>query len=86
MGSSGARFENPTIQVIFRGVPHDYAGPETNVQAALDALIAISVDQVLSGTKYLMVKSLQPPFPMGGKDENKRWRIASNFLIEKEPS
>ena len=86
LGSSGVRFEHPTIQVVFRGAPHDYSGPLAKAQAALDALVAVDVEQLLSGTKYNMITSLQPPFPMGGKDENKRWRIACNFMVEKEPS
>lgn len=86
LGSSTPRFENPTVQVVFRGAPDDYTGPRVKAQSAFDAMIGISADQVLSGTKYLQVLALQQPFPLGGKDGNKRWKIVCNFLIQKEPS
>jgi len=85
-GSSAVRFENPTVQIIFRGAPDDYTGPRAKAQSAFDAMVGISVNQVLSGTKYLLVQALQQPFPLGGQDKNKRWRIVCNFLIQKEPS
>ncbi len=86
LGSSAVAFENPAVQIVFRGAPNDYSGPRAKAQAALVAMVGISVEQVLTGTKYLIVRALQQPFPMGGKDENKRWRIVCNYLIEKEPS
>lgn len=86
LGSSAVVVENPTVQIVFRGAPNDYSGPRAKAQLALAAMVGISVEQVLTGTKYLIVRALQQPFPMGGKDENKRWRIACNYLIEKEPS
>ncbi len=88
-GSSGVRFENPAVQIVFRGAPDDHDGPEAKAQTAFDSMVGIAVDQVLSGTKYLMVRALQQPFAFGknaGQDENNRWRFACNFLVEKEPS
>lgn len=85
-GSSTLRFENPAIQVVFRGAANDYTGPRANMQTAFDSLVGISAGQVLSSTIYYLVTALQQPFPLGGQDENRRWKIACNFLIQKDPS
>lgn len=84
-GSSSLRFENPAVQIIFRGAPDDYSGPRTKAQSAFVSMTGISTDQVLSGTKYQLVLALQQPFSLG-QDKNDRWRISCNFLIQKEPS
>lgn len=86
LGSTTPLWENVTIQVMFRGDPNDYDTPDGNAQSVHDLLFAIAVDQLLSGTKYHMVTPLQPPFPLGGQDKKERWRIACNYMIEKEPS
>lgn len=85
-GSVGVQFENPTVQIIFRGAPEDYAGPRAKAQTAFNSMASISAPQSLGSTKYLLVIPLQQPFPLGGRDESKRWNIACNYLIKKEQS
>jgi len=85
LGSSTPLSENPTLQVVFRGAAEDYTGPRVKAKTAFNSLIGISVDQVLSGTKYQMVTALHQPFPLG-QDGNERWRISCSYYIQKEPS
>jgi len=83
-GSTIPRFKFPRLMVQTRGIPNDYDTPNTKIQLAYDALIAIGSDQLLGSTKYQLVRAVSEPFPLG-KDDNKRWRFSCNFDIQKEP-
>lgn len=83
-GDEGVKFENPTLQVVFRGAPRDYQGPRAKAQTAFLELAKVQAT-ILSGTRYLLVKPKQSPFEMK-RDEAERVYIACNFDARKEPS
>jgi len=83
-GATGIRHETPAIQVVFRGAPHDYAGPRAKAGVAFDALTNVET-QALSGTFYHWIHAIQSPFFLQ-RDDAERTLIACNFLCEKEPS
>lgn len=87
-GLVGAGYENPAIQVVFRGDPYDYAGPEAKAQAALVALISVQPGALCSGvtTEYLTLDPQQNPFPVAPIDESHRHRIGFNVYVKKSPS
>jgi hypothetical protein len=86
-GSTAARFENPAIQVVFRGAPQDHDGPRAQAKTAWEKLAAVEAPQALSGTIYNWIRPLQQPFPLKKPDDtDPRWIIACNFLVEKEPT
>jgi hypothetical protein len=83
-GFAGVNFETPGVQVLFRGEPHDYAGPRAKAEAAYRALSAVSA-QPLSGTFYHHIHPQHSPFPLG-RDDDQRVMIVCSYLCEKEPS
>jgi hypothetical protein len=87
-GSAGIHSETPGIQVVFRGDPEDYSGPDAKAQTAYEELSKIET-QTLTGSEtsafYRTVHAQGAPFELK-RDENKRVYIAVNFLCEKEPS
>jgi hypothetical protein len=83
-GASGIRHETPAIQVVFRGEPHDYAGPRAKAKTAFVALTNVET-QSLSGTFYHWIHAQQSPFLLQ-RDDAERTLIACNYLCEKEPS
>lgn len=84
-GIRGVGYERPTIQVVFRGAPNDYATPRNRAQQAYLALAAIQPGEIYSGSSiYQTVTPQQPPFSMG-RDANLRFMIACNYQIVKEP-
>ena len=84
-GVDGIRFENPTLQILFRGVAGDSEGPRARAQTAYEGLAKIQAE-ALSGTQYLTVMPLQPPFILERDDQGHRVVWAFNVLIQKEPS
>lgn len=76
--------EHPRVQVVVRGAPHDYATPRAMAELAYRAMAEASA-QVVSGTRYLQMRPLQPPFSMG-RDEKSRLLIGFNAQLDKEPS
>ncbi len=83
-GVAGVQFENPSVQVVFRGAPQDYAGPRAAAETAYRALAEVQAT-TLSSTRYLIVHPKQSPFEMK-RDEAERVYIACNFDVRKEPS
>lgn len=83
-GVAGIQHEQPGVQVVFRGAPHDYDGPMAMARAAYNSLAAVQ-GTTLGGTKYLMIRPQQSPYALK-RDENERVYIACNYLCEKEPS
>ncbi len=83
-GVAGIQFETPSVQVVCRGVPDDYATPRALAATAWNALSEVQ-GEALSGTNYNMITPRQSPFEMK-RDERGRVHIAFNALCEKEPS
>lgn len=83
-GTPGVKFENPSVQVVFRGAPQDYEGPRAKAETAFLKLAEVQARE-LSGTRYLIVRPKQSPFEMK-RDEAMRVYIACNFDVRKEPS
>lgn len=81
-GVTGAKYESPTCQVRFRGVKDDRLGPAARARDAY--LASFGVGLTLSGTKYLKLNPLQPPFPFE-QDSKGRFVYAFNVFGEKEP-
>ena len=85
-GVLGVQYETPGVQVVFRGDPHDYAGPRAKAETAYRSLAAVQPGTIVGGSaQYLTVHPQQSPFLMR-RDENQRVYIACNFLCQKEPS
>ena len=83
-GVPGVQFENPSVQVVFRAGPQEYAAPRALAETAFRELAEVQAT-TLSGTRYLIVRPKQSPFEMK-RDEAERVYIACNFDIRKEPS
>jgi hypothetical protein len=87
LGVPGLKWEYPGIQVICRGVAYDYATPESDARTIFLALGQRGLGITFtSGHEYLMIDPVQNPFPLGGKDDNNRIVIASNYIITKATS
>lgn len=63
-----ASIDQPMIQVVTRGQPHDYAEARTRAETAYLALDGLS-NVTLSGTAYLWIRAQQPPFVLRQADE-----------------
>ncbi len=85
LGREGIQFEYPSVQVVSRGAPKDYATAQSRAESAYRALAKIQAES-LSGTPYLIVRPLNPPSDVLGEDEKLRPRVSFNILIEKELS
>ena len=83
-GSSGIKWENPTVQVLARGVPQDSITPREYIHIAYKLLTTIQA-QRLSGTEYLTAVPLQAPFVVT-RDAKKRVVWGFNVLFQKELS
>ncbi len=84
-GVAGIGYERPTIQIVFRGEPNDYANPAWKARRAYLALAAVQPGVLYAGsTVYQMIEPMQPPFSMG-RDANLRFMITCNYMITKEP-
>ena len=83
-GTPGLQYEMPGVQILARGVAHDYQEPRARIERAYQALAKVQ-GTTLSGTKYLMVRPQQSPFLLE-RDGNERCVFAVNCLAEKEPS
>lgn len=83
LGVIGVGYEEPSIQVVFRGAPNDYAAPMIKARAAWAALAGVQPGALASGDVYLRIQPQQSPFSLG-KDANNRFEIACNYYLEKE--
>lgn len=63
----GANIEQPMIQVLSRGLPHDYMEARTRAETAYLALDGLT-NVTLSGTVYLWIVAQQPPFVLRHED------------------
>ena len=84
-GVDGIQFEWPTLQILFRGAAGDSEGPRARAQTAYEGLAKVQAE-ALSGTQYLTVMPLQPPFILQRDDQAHRVVWAFNVLISKELS
>jgi len=82
LGTAGITFEQPGVQVVFRGNVDDYASARTPAQTAFNNLKTIQTED-LSGTRYDLTTMMQQPFALG-PDENGRPRIVFNIIFQKE--
>lgn len=86
-GAATLRFESPAVQIVFRGAALDYDTPRANAKTAMASMVSVEAPQTLTGTTYNTIRAQQSPFNMLGEgvtDENQRFYIACNYLIEKE--
>ena len=82
-GSNG-RVEQPQVQVVIRGNPHDYQGARATAHQAWSLLDHIA-NQRLNGTWYLWVKSNMAPYWLK-TDEMNRPHIVFTIRAAKEPA
>lgn len=87
-GVVGVGYENPAIQLLYRGDPYDFNGPFTKAGIALQYLMSIPPGALGNGitTVYLQIDPQQSPHPVAPIDANFRHSIGVNFYIRKEPS
>ena len=78
----GAKYEQPHVQVVSRGVAYGYAAAREKAHDAWMALDGLA-NQVLSGTKYLKVIALQSPFFLR-VDAEHRPHIVFSIRIQRE--
>lgn len=84
-GIVGIGYEKSSIQIMFRGIPNDYAGPMAKCRIAWANLAAVQPGTITGGSSnYLTIVPKQSPFSLG-KDLNLRFEIVCNFDIKKEP-
>lgn len=84
-GVVGVGYEKPSIQIMFRGEPEDYASPMAKARIAYLALAGIEPGTIMIGSaEYLTVNPQQPPYSLG-KDNSLRYEIVFNIYITKEP-
>lgn len=86
--TAGIRYETPAVQVVCRGVAHDYTTPRATAQTAYTGLAAVEATTLSGGgtsALYLTIHPQQSPFLMQ-RDDNNRVYIAFNCLCEKELS
>lgn len=79
---TAANIEQPMIQVVARGLPHDYMDARLRADAAYLALDGLS-NVVLNGTAYLWVLAQQTPFALRQADEMGRPLVAFNVRVGK---
>lgn len=87
-GVVGIKYDKPSIQVVFRGIPFDYLGPEAKVLIVRDTLISVQPGALGAGitTEYLEIDPQQSPFQTQSMDANNRFYVGCNFYISKVPS
>jgi Bacteriophage minor capsid protein len=78
-----ANIEQPMIQVLSRGHPHDYVEARTRAEAAYVALDGLT-NVTLSGTFYLWIYAQQPPFVLRQADEMGRPLIVFSVRCGKQ--
>lgn len=84
-GVVGVGWENPTIQLMFRGKPNDYATPMARARLAWQHLMSLQPGKIpCSNTEYLKITPQQSPFSLG-RDSNMRFEIVCNYYVQKEP-
>jgi|TARA_R110000824_G_scaffold1386_10_gene7084 hypothetical protein len=84
LGTAGITFEQPGVQLVFRGNVQDYESARTPAQTAFNNLKTIQSED-LSGTRYDLATMAQQPFSLG-PDEQGRPRVAFNMILQKEVS
>ncbi len=87
-GTAGISYESPAVQVVFRGLPGDYATPRASAATAYNGLASVEATTLTGGGTsafYHTVHPQQAPFSLG-PDANQRVRIAFNCIAEKELS
>ena len=82
-GDTGVKHSNPSVQVVFRGVPYDYASPRSNAGVAWDGFAGVQAT-TLSGTYYYLIRPSEV-FRMK-VDEQHRHYLAFNCQVMKDPS
>jgi len=83
-GVTGIKYERPSCNLVFRGIPGDYSSPMEKARIAWEALAAVQPGELIDDSAiYLMISPQQSPFSLG-QDLNLRYQIACNFLILKE--
>jgi hypothetical protein len=87
-GVTGIKYENPAIQLLFRGAAFDYAGPRAKAEIAFKKLVEVQPGALCVGvtTEYLFIDPQQSPHPVAPVDANNRHYIGINFYIKKRLS
>jgi len=81
-GRPGLQYLNPGLQVSVRGTSTDYEGPHAVLNTIWEDLTTVQ-DELLTGTRYLLIKANQQPF-LDSRDGDQRclWKV--NFICEIE--
>lgn len=77
--------EQPMVQFLARGVPHDYLDADTRIWAAYNVVNGLT-NVVLSGVFYLWLEALHPPFPLRDPDEMGRTVMSFTLRVAKSMS
>lgn len=87
-GVAGIKYEKPSVQLVFRGIPNDYVGPRNKSEIAWRFLASVQPGPLGAGinTPYLRIWPIQSPFDLNPMDANLRTLIACNFYVHKELS
>lgn len=78
---SSISVDYPRVQIMVRGARGDYATPRAAIEVAYRAMASAGA-QLISGTRYLAIRPLQPPY-LYEKDENGRITFAFNAELQK---
>lgn len=80
-GQASISVDYPRVQILVRGASGDYATPRAAIETAYRAMAAAGA-QLISGTRYLAMRPLQPPY-LYQKDDNNRITMAFNAELQK---
>lgn len=75
-----ASVERPSFQVVVRDTGYANARSKAN---DIWKLLSKQRNTLLSGVKYLSIRPVQSPFPLG-PDENERIQIITNYAVVRE--
>jgi hypothetical protein len=84
-GDTTERISKPIVQVVFRGVAHDFDGPYARALAAKVGLLASQASTLGSTFYHSFTPQQSEPFELK-RDELHRVLIAMTYLVEKDPS
>lgn len=82
LGSGGAKFERPRVQVVVRAAT--YTAARTKIESVYTTLEQLA-NITLSSVRYLMVEAVQSPAFLE-RDVNNRVTMVCNFQVYKELS
>jgi hypothetical protein len=68
--AAGPRYEQPMVQLRFRGTPYGYQAARMQAGEAFTLLDSV-VNQTINGTRYLWMQAMQSPFGQPADEWNR---------------